>query len=146
MNKKTILPVSLVALPVVAMMTAFFPKAVRYVYPDGKTVYATYFDLLEEVGTAVWLPAAVIAIGICLFFAVAYVFSHKPYWLKAVSGPSFAAALLAVVPYLTQGEIRAFPNVLVPIAMMLEWFIAHQLGKTADSAPIAREKGRRLTR
>lgn len=144
MNKK-ILPAALVVLPVVAMMAAFAPNAVRYLYPDGEFVYMTYFGMVEEVKTAVCMPASVIAIGICIFLAVAYAFSGKQNWLKAVAGPSFIAALLAVMPYLMPDDIKAFPSVIVPIAMMVEWLMAYQMGKTTDSTSAEKAKGRRLS-
>ena len=144
MNKKQILPIALVVLPLAAMMVAFMPNAVKYLYPSGEAVYMTYFGMVEEVKTAICMPAAVITIGITIFFAMAYSFSPKGYWLKAVSGPSFASSLLAVVPYLVQEEIMVRPNVLVPIVMLIEWLIAYNLGKDAENAPMEKEKGRRL--
>ena len=83
---------------------------------------------------------------ITIFFSMAYSFSGKGYWLKAVSGPSFASALLAVVPYLTTDEIIVRPNVLVPIVMLVVWLIAYVMGKDTQSEPIAKEKGRRLSK
>lgn len=146
MNKKKILPIALVVLPLVSMMLAFLPNAVKYLYPSGEVVYMTYFGMVEGVQTAACMPAAVITIGITIFFAMAWSLSSKGYWLKAVSGPSFASALLAVVPYLTSEEILVRPNVLVPILMMTEWLIAYVMGKDVETAPAAKEKGRRLGR
>ena len=144
MNKKKILPIALIVLPLVAMMIAFLPNAVKYLHPDGQIEYMTYFGMVEGVKTGVCMPATVIAVGICIFFAMSYTFSHKGYWLKAISGPSFAAALLAVMPFLTPDEIKVMPNLIVPIAMLIEWLIAYVLGKDVENAPIAKEKGRRL--
>lgn len=144
MKKKMILPIALVALPVVAMMAAFAPDAVRYIYSDGTLVQMPFLGMPEGVNTALCMPAAVIAVGICIFFAMAYAFSGKPVWLKGIPGCAFAAALLAVVPYLIQSENRAFPSVVVPIAMMLEWLVAYVLGKDVETAPAQKEKGRRL--
>ena len=144
MNKKKILPIALVVLPLVSMMLAFLPNAVKYLYPSGEAVYMTYFGMVEDVKTAACMPATVITIGITIFFAMAWSLSSKGYWLKAVSGPSFASALLAVVPYLTSDELLVRPNVLVPILMMTEWLIAYVLGKDVETASDKKEKGRRL--
>lgn len=146
MNKKKILPIALVVLPLVSMMIAFLPNAVKYLYPSGEITYMTYFGMTEGVKTAVCMPAAVIAIGICIFFSMAYSISGKAFWLKAISGPSFAAALLAVMPFLTPDEIKAVPNVLVPILMMAEWIVAYAMGKNVETTPIAKDKGRRLSK
>ena len=146
MNKKKILPIALVVLPLAAMMVAFMPNAVKYLVPGEEAVYMTYFGMMEGVKAAACMPATVITIGITIFFSMAYSFSGKGYWLKAISGPSFASALLAVVPYLTADEIIVRPNVLVPIVMLVVWLIAYVLGKDVETAPAQKEKGRRLTR
>ena len=145
MKKKILWTAALILLPVAAMMVANLPNSVTYLYPDAsKAQTMSYFGLNEDVKAAACLPAAGLVIGLCICFAVAYAISRKGYWLKAVSGPSFAAALLAVVPYLMPNEIRVVPNVIVPIAMMLEWLLAHQMGKAAENETRALEKGRRL--
>lgn len=146
MNKKNLWIIALIVLPVVAMIVANFPNAVTYQYPDGHAVQMSYMGLNEDVNAGVCMPAVVVTVGLCILFAVAYLGGKKAYWLKAISGPSFAAALLAVVPYLAPEEVRALPNVLVPILMMVEWLVAFQMGKTVESADMQKEKGRRLSR
>ncbi len=145
MNKKNIWPIALIVLPVLAMIFACMPNAVTYQYPDGgKTIYMTYFGLCEDAENSICLPAAGIAVGLCLLFAVAYVIAKKSHWLKAVSGPSFAAALLAAMPYFLKEDITIVPSVIVPVLMLLEWLVAYKLSKQAEFHQPVESKARRL--
>ena len=136
---KTLLPVALAAL---AVFVAWMPNSVtiHHMPQDGMeplpSVYCSYFTLLEDVAGAISLPAAALCACICLMLAGIYAVIKKKGLMTAVKWFAVISAILSVILILVMrnSTILIVPNMVVPIAMMVEFAVAHYLTKKADDS------------
>lgn len=150
MKKPDIKQLLFILLPAVAVFVAALPSSVQIFPVNANQAEAvppftcSYFALIEDATGAIALPCAGLCAGIALMLAGIWAANKKPGLAAAVKYISMAASILAVVPILLKGtEIMVVPNVLVPIALLAEYGVAHAISKKAP-APEKAAAGRRL--
>lgn len=131
----------LVALAALAVFICFMPNSVTvYTLPqDGAEpvapVYCAYFTLVEDVDWAISLPFAAVCACVCLMLAGIYAVIKKNGLLTAIKWTAMLSAVLAVVLVLVKNDtVQMVPNMIVPIAMLVQCALAHYLGKSGQSA------------
>lgn len=132
MNKKKWLPVLLVAFAVVAVYVACMPSgvAVYDLAQSKEPFYCTYFNLVEDVNFSISLPLAALGACMSLMTAGIYVVVKKFQMLSFIKLISMVSSIMAVVPILVKDPlIMLVPNMLLPIAMIGEYVVAHYMDK-----------------
>ena len=144
MDKKKIMNLALVLLPLAAVVLAGLPNGVT-VYSKEVTTPMTcsMFTLIEDVQWAVCLPFAGIFGAVTFGLGVIHMVKQKPLWLKLILGTAFASTMLSVLPLMVQKDTILIPNMLIPILLGVEALLAYGLiRKPVQEAE--RKKGTRL--
>ena len=145
MNKKTWMPILLVAFAVMAVYVAFMPAGVAvYDLTQAEApFYCTYFNLVEDVDFSGTLPLAGLGACLTLITAGIYAVAKKTRLLSIIKPVSMASSILAVVPVLVKDPaVLLVPNVLLPIAMIGEYVVAYCLNEKADGYEAVRLSGK----
>jgi len=130
-KKPDLLTLSMLALPMLAVIIAGMPDSVAVFeltaegLASGEPMYCSYFTLISDVSTAVCLPFAGILGGIGFGLAVLYMVTGKEVMLKGVFGCCFAAMALAVLPILAQVDAFLLPNAMVPLLLGISCVLAY---------------------
>ena len=136
MKKPDMKHLLLAVMAVVAVFFACIPNAVTvYFRPQEGAepiapVTGSFFTLFEGVQGATSLPAAGLCACVTLLLVGIYLAIRKTGLLTAVKWLSFASAMLSCVLILIRSEdYFIVPNVMVPIAMMIEYGICIYMTK-----------------
>lgn len=111
---------------------------------SGNTEYYSYFDLIPNSSFAMLMPLAAILSGVCGILAAILIVRKKGGVLKGIVGCSFCSATFAVLPILLKGDVVIFPNVGLPIFMMVNCMVAYTLLKKPQ--PEQQSEHKRLSR
>ena len=95
----------------------------------GTTAYYSYFDLIPDSKFAMLMPLAAILSAVCGVLAAILMVTKKQKLLKGIAICAFCAATFAVLPIMLKGEVVVFPNVGLPLFMMLDWLVAYMMLK-----------------
>jgi len=95
----------------------------------GTTEYYSYFDLIPNSNFAILMPLAAILSAVSGILAAVLIVKKNNKMLKGIVGCAFCAATFAVLPILLKGEVVVFPNVGLPIFMMVDCLIAYVMIK-----------------
>ena len=128
MDKKKIMNLALVLLPLVAVVLAGLPNGVT-VYSKELTppMTCSMFTLIEDVQWAVCLPFAGIFGAVTFGLGVIHLVKQKTLWLKLILGTAFGATMLSVLPLMVQKDTILVPNMLIPILLGVEALLAYGL-------------------
>lgn len=136
MKKPDLKHLILVACAALAVFICFLPNSVTvFTLPQENMepvapAYCSYFTLVEDVQWAVSLPFAAVCACVCLMFAGIYAATKKNGVLTALKWTALAGAMLAVVLVIVKNEtVQMVPNMIVPIALMVEFGLAHYFTK-----------------
>ena len=122
--------VILILMPVLAVGLATTTDSVMvFDSAAGTTEYYSYFDLIPNSNFAIAMPLAAILSLVSGILAAILIVKKNPKMLKGIAGCSFVAATVAVLPILLKGEVVVFPNVGLPIFMMVDWLVAYMMLK-----------------
>ena len=122
--------VILILMPVLAVGLATTTDSVTvFDSAAGTTEYYSYFDLIPDSNFAIAMPLAAILSLVSGILAAILIVKKNPKMLKGIAGCAFAAATFAVLPILLKGEVVVFPNVGLPIFMMVDWLVAYMMLK-----------------
>ena len=122
--------VILILMPVLAVGLATTTDSVMvFDSAAGTTEYYSYFDLIPDSNFAIAMPLAAILSLVSGILAAILIVKKNPKMLKGIAGCSFVAATVAVLPILLKGEVVVFPNVGLPIFMMVDWLVAYMMLK-----------------
>ena len=122
--------VILILMPVLAVGLATTTDSVMvFDSAAGTTEYYSYFDLIPDSNFAIAMPLAAILSLVSGILAAIMIVKKNPKMLKGIAGCSFVAATVAVLPILLKGEVVVFPNVGLPIFMMVDWLVAYMMLK-----------------
>lgn len=145
MNKEKLFDIALIALPVVAVGISATDKSVTILNREaGTTVYQSYFELLpEEAAMTMATPLAAILACIAAILAIVYVVTRKQKSIVGVYIATFASIFAAELPTVMQSELLILPNVVVPILLIVDCFLAYsRMKKPVEEKEKA--EGRRL--
>lgn len=130
MKKQTLMKIFLVLMPVLAVGLATTKDSVLVYHPTWCMMQAySYFDLLPVGVLQSVTPLAAVLCVLVGGFAIGFVITGKKWCINAVKIIAFSAACLAVLPVLLPSDTKVLPNVGVPIFMMVEFVLAHIMGK-----------------
>lgn len=147
MNKRVLWVSFLILLPVVAAGFATTVNSVSiFNSASEEAIYCSYFTLLPEGTFQVATPFAAICCIVSAILAITYAAGRKRVLLPIVKWLSFAAVLLAVLPIMmtTNGDIVIVPNVVLPILMAIEYFVAAIMQKKTDAMGYTKREPTRL--
>lgn len=99
----------------------------------GTTEYYSYFDLIPNSDFAMLMPLAAILSVICGVLAAVLLVKKNRKMLKGIVVCAFCAATFAVLPVLLKREVIVFPNVGLPIFMMLDLLVAYTMMKKPEA-------------
>ena len=132
MKKKVILKALLVVFPILSVGLATTVNSVTvFNTVTGQTQYFSYFDVLPVANLQMITPLAALVAALSGILAAIYMATRRHSALKAVAYAALVSAALAAIPVILREEILVIPNVGLPIFMMVEYCVAHFLGKEA---------------
>jgi len=106
----------------------------------GTTEYYSYFDLIPNSNFAMLMPLSAILSLVCGILAAVLIVKKKHGVLKGIVGCAFCAATFAVLPIMLKGEVVVFPNVGLPIFMMVDCFVAYMMLKNPQTEEETKHK------
>lgn len=122
--------ISLVLLPILSVGLATTVDSVMvFDSVAGTTEYYSYFDLIPNSNFAILMPLAAILSIVCGILAAVLIVRKNPKFLKGIVGCAFCAATFAVLPIMLKGNVMVFPNVGLPIFMMVECLLSYMMMK-----------------
>lgn len=120
----------LILMPVLSIGLATTMDSVMvYNAAAGTTDYYSYFDLIPDNKYAMLMPLAAILSAVCGILAAVLIVKKNYKVLKGIVACSFCAATFAVLPILLKGDTVVFPNVGLPIFMMVNCLVAYTMMK-----------------
>ncbi len=122
--------VCLVLLPILSVGLATTVDSVMvFDAAAGTTEYYSYFDLIPNSNYAMLMPLAAILSAVSGILAAVLIIKKNFKMLKGIVGCSFCAATFAVLPILLKGDVTVFPNVGLPIFMMVDCLVSYTMMK-----------------
>ncbi len=133
--------VALFLLPILAVGLATTMDSVMVFDAAADTTeYYSYFDLIPNNNMAILMPLAAILSLICGILAAVLIVKKNPKLLKGIVGCAFCAATFAILPIMLKGEVIVFPNVGLPIFMMVDCLVAYTMLKKPQMAEETKHK------
>jgi hypothetical protein len=127
MDKKKILNLVLVILPLAAVVLAGMPDCVTVLRKDAAAVSCSMFTLIEDVQWSFCLPFAGIVGALTFGLGVLNLVKQKDLWVRIILGTAFVSMTLSVVQLLTGQDVLLIPNMLIPILLGVETLLAYSM-------------------
>ena len=145
MKKSTIYNAFLIGLPALAVLIAGSSGSVKiYDRAAGTYTYQSYFDLLPEGTFQLSTVLSVFLAITAVILAIAYVINNKTGCVKGVYLCTFASIFAAEIPTVMQTELLILPNLLVPILLVADCFMAYSRMKKPVEKEPKEKQGQRL--
>ena len=133
--------VLLILLPVLSIGLATTMDSVMvFDSVSGITEYYSYFGLIPNSDFAILMPLAAILSAVCGILAAILIVKKKSKLLKGIGACAFCATTFAVLPILLKGDVIVFPNVGLPIFMMVDCLVAYTMMKNPQPEQKAEPK------
>ena len=135
--------IMLVLLPVLSVGLATTMDSVMvFDAAAGTTLYYSYFALIPDIDFAILMPLAGILSALAGILAGIMLVKKNHKLLKGIVVCTFCAASCAAAPILLKGDVVVFPNVGLPIFMMLDCLVSYTMMKNPQ--PEEEPKKKRL--
>ena len=135
--------IMLILLPVLSVGLATTMDSVMvFDAAAGITEYYSYFALIPNINYAILMPLAGILSAVCGILAAVMLVKKNNRLLKGIWICAFCAASCAAAPILLKGDVVVFPNVGLPIFMMLDCLVSYTMMKNPQ--PEEEPKKKRL--
>lgn len=135
--------VILILMPVLSVGLATTMDSVMVFHSAaGTTEYYSYFELIPGSNFAILMPLAAILSLVCGILAAIMIVKKNPKMLKGIVACSFFAATFAVLPILLKGEVVVFPNVGLPIFMMVDCLVSYTILKNPQPEQLTKPQHR----
>ncbi len=144
MKKETLVLMTLILIPLIAVGIAISPDSVMVI--QDQTMTTMSFAQPYEGADFGWCAPVALILTYVLFAAVViYAITKKQLLLKIVRGIAFVGMSLVALPIIAKSEILIVPNAFVGLLLAAQWVISHFALRSMNPKKEEKPKGKRLS-
>ncbi len=144
MKKQKVQKIALLAMPLLVVLVATSPTGVT-VFDGVSVTHMSWLQAIPE-STLGWCAPVAALLNYVLFgLAVGYALFNKEFCVKGIFVISLAAACIAVLPIISQGEMKIIPNAFGVIFLGIQTLLARAVANGIAAQNGKTPKGRTLS-